>query len=136
MRTSTFIASLIAVGISMHANAQNGKGFPLSNLDRTVDPCENFYQFAAGGWMEKNPIPSTESRWGSFNILAKQKRRKIRVILEEVSKLKSDKGSPEQLVGDFYAAAMDTNTLEKLGAKPPPGCSGKNQRPTKSKTIS
>jgi putative endopeptidase len=118
MHKSTLFASLFAVGMSMQTAAQDGKGFPLSNLDRTVDPCDNFYQFAAGGWMEKNPIPSTESRWGSFNILAKQNDEKIRIILEEVSKLKSDKGSPEQLVGDFYAAAMDTITLEKLGAKP------------------
>lgn len=98
--------------------AQKPAGFPLSNLDPKADPCTNFYQYAAGGWMNNNPMPATESRWGSFNMLAKSNDVKIRAILDAASIKKSAKGTPEQLVGDMYAAALDTAALDKLGAKP------------------
>ncbi len=103
---------------SQGLRAQGQEGFPLSNLDTNANPCVNFYQYAAGGWMQNNPMPETESRWGSFNILAKQNDVKIKVILEEAAKTPGLKGSQAQLVGDFYSSALDTLTLNKLGVKP------------------
>lgn len=84
-------------------------------LDPAVSPCDNFYQFAAGGWMKANPMPETESRWGSFNVLAKQNDAKIKLILDGLVQAKTPaaKGSTEQLVGDFYRSALDTQALEK-----------------------
>jgi len=102
-------------------NAQElGSGIPKENLDLSTTPCENFYQYAAGGWMKANPMPETESRWGSFNKLAKQNDEKIKVILDRLAKGSSPvaKGSSEQLVGDFYRSALDTAALERLGTKP------------------
>ena len=95
-------------------------GITPSNLDLSTSPCENFYQYAAGGWMKANPMPETESRWGSFNKLAKQNDEKIKVILDKLAKRSSPvaKGSPGQLVGDFYRSALDTATLDRLGIKP------------------
>ena len=103
--------------LSVQLQAQTS-GFPLTNLDPTADPCTNFYQYAAGGWMKTNPMPATESRWGSFNMLAKANDVKIRAILDAAAVSKAAKGTPEQLVGDMYMAALDTATLDKLGAKP------------------
>jgi putative endopeptidase len=104
--------------VSQFIQGQDQEGFPLSNLDKNADPCTNFYQFAAAGWMQNNPMPETESRWGSFNILAKQNDVKIKLILEGAAKTPGLKGSQTQLVGDFYSSALDTNTLNKLAAKP------------------
>ncbi len=115
-KNSLFLGIALLLGVEVQA--QSPAGFPLSNLDPSADPCTNFYQYAAGGWMKNNPMPSTESRWGSFNMLAKANDLKIRAILEGAAAKKAPKGSAEQLVGDMYAAALDTSTLDKLGAKP------------------
>ncbi len=93
-------------------------GYDKSLMDTSASPCENFYQYAAGGWLAANPIPSTESRWGTFNVLDKQNNSKIRKLLEDPLKEKPTKGSPEQLTRDFYQSAMDSSTREKLGVTP------------------
>lgn len=106
-------------GISKKKTTMNDNGFDIENLDKSVDPCDNFYRFAAGGWMEKNPIPDTESRWGSFSILFEENNEKLKGILEGLAE-KSDykKGSDEQLLSDYYATAMDSLKAEELGITP------------------
>ncbi len=94
--------------------------FDVADMDTTVKPCNDFDQFANGIWKEKNPVPSTESRWGAFNILAKENLEvKVKSIIDTLMVGKeAAKGSTPQLVGDFYHSYMDTTTLEQLGATP------------------
>jgi putative endopeptidase len=92
--------------------------FPLSNLDTTVSPCEDFYQYAIGGWLKANPIPSTESRWSSFNVVRDSNNAKLKKILLEFSSGSYGKGSIEQQIGDFYKSAMDSTKIEELGMQP------------------
>jgi putative endopeptidase len=96
------------------------RGYNRSLLDTTVLPCENFYRYAAGGWLEKNPIPGTESRWGVFNVLAKENDVKLKDILEELQQSEENysKGSYEQITRDFYRSAIDTITIAQRGAEP------------------
>jgi putative endopeptidase len=96
----------------------NFEAFSLSNLDTTANPCENFYQYSIGGWLKENPIPSTESRWSSFNVVNDSNNFKLRTILEEFAKTESTKGSMEQQLGDFYSTALDSNLSDQLGLKP------------------
>lgn len=93
------------------------RGYNSNYLDKSTDPCSDFYQYAIGGWIKNNPMPATESRWGSFNILNKQNEEKIKSILDGLvwRKIKFPKGSTEQLVRDLYVSAMDTITMEKAG---------------------
>jgi len=94
-------------------------GFELSNLDTTVAPCDNFYQYAIGGWLKDNPIPSTESRWSSFNVVTEGNNTRLRAILDEYSALTdAKKGSKEQQIGDLYKSAMDSTKQNELGAQP------------------
>lgn len=105
--------------LSTNLIAQTNRGFDLSNLDKSADPTKNFYQFAVGGWVKNNPIPDDQVRWGSFTILAEDNNKILRQIIEEAAANQNwKKGSAKQKIGDFYAVAMDSVKIEKLGYKP------------------
>jgi putative endopeptidase len=93
-------------------------GFEMTNLDKTCKPCDDFYQFAMGGWMKANPIPPEYSTYGSFTRLADQNQQNLRQILEEAAKAKSTPGTNEQKIGDYYASCMDTAVIDADGTKP------------------
>jgi predicted metalloendopeptidase len=96
-----------------------GHGFDVANLDRTCKPCEDFYQFAVGGWLKSNPIPPEYPEWGSFITLADRNQQALRGILEAAAKnTAANPGSSEQKIGDFYASCMDTAAVEAQGLKP------------------
>lgn len=92
--------------------------FDISQIDSAFSPCEDFEQFAAGNWLKNNPVPESESRWGSFNVLHDQNELQLKTIVEEASLAKAKKGTNMQLVGDFYTSALDSTTINKLGYEP------------------
>jgi putative endopeptidase len=93
-------------------------GFATSNLDKTCKPCDDFYQFAMGGWIKNNPIPPEYPRWGTFAELAEKNQTAMRQILDTAMSAKAAAGSNEQKIGDFYASCMDTASIETAGMKP------------------
>jgi putative endopeptidase len=96
-----------------------GQQIDAANFDRSVAPCDNFFQFADGGWIKANPIPAAYSRWGTFNILQEHNQDVLRGILEDAAKDRSSKlGSNWQKIGDFYATCMDEDQIEAAGVKP------------------
>lgn len=96
------------------------KGYNKANLDKSAEPCQDFYTYAIGGWQKANPIPSTESRWSVFNILSKQNEERVEKILDDLLKSKENyaKGTVEQQVRDFYQSLMDTLSRDQFGTKP------------------
>ena len=88
------------------------------NMDLSVKPGDDFFEYADGNWVKNNPIPAKETRWGSFGILNQENTDRLLGLLTEVSSTTHAKGSLEQRVGDFYASAMDSVTIEKLGYDP------------------
>jgi putative endopeptidase len=70
------------------------------DMDGTIDPKVDFYHFANGTWVKNNPVPSTESRWSSFNILQDNNNRKLREILEKCAAKNNTKGDYHQIIGD------------------------------------
>jgi endothelin-converting enzyme/putative endopeptidase len=109
------VGLMLALGAGAVEPAKGG--FSVSSLDTRANPCEDFFQYSCGGWIEANPIPSDEPRWGTFNALADRNREIVKAILEEA--VASAKPTKEQaLIGGFYGACMDETALETKGGAP------------------
>jgi putative endopeptidase len=102
---------------STDSSAQHG--YALSNMDRSVSPCTNFFQFADGGWLAKNSIPAAYSSWGIDTVVENENEATLHAILEHAATdRRAANGSAEQKIGDFYASCMDTAAIDAAGAKP------------------
>ncbi len=119
------IIGVLAVGLasvglqgSPKAADQPSWGFDTANLDKTCKPCDDFYQFAMGGWMKANPIPPEYAIWGSFSQLADRNQKSLREILEAARSGKAPAGSNEQKISDFYASCMDGTSIDAAESKP------------------
>lgn len=113
------IAVLCAVlALSISTFGQN-TGFDVARMDRSAEACQDFFQFANGSWVRETKIPDSESRWGSFNILAENNREILKEVLEQASSQTSAaKGSDTQLTGDFYQSCIAEDAIERAGARP------------------
>ena len=110
--------SATAVAADRPATTKSPGASDVSALDRSVDPCVDFYQFACGGWRKANPIPADQTRWGRFNELAERNREELHRILEAVKDPAKARSPIEARVGDYYEACMDEATIEGQGGKP------------------
>ena len=109
----------LAVGAPAGGPSADAKVLDLANLDPTCKACDDFYQFATGGWIKKNPIPAGHASWGGFAELADQNRAVLTSILEDAAKVtNAPAGSDTQKIGSFYRACMDEAGIEKAGTAP------------------
>ena len=105
--------------MTMAARAASGhKGVELGDLNRTVDACTDFYEFANGTWRAENPIPESMPQWSRRVAAREANRQRVQSVLEEVSEKKDwPPGSVEQVVGDYYASCMDEAGVDAAGAR-------------------
>jgi len=114
-----YFAALGIVAAGFSANAQTKKFIDPANMDLSVKPGDDFYTYASGTWVKNNPVPAKETRWGSFNELRDFNINAVKSLVEDAAADKSaPAGSVKRRVGDFYTAAMDSVTIEKLGYTP------------------
>lgn len=117
-----FASAILLVSCNTSINKKEGKIVRLldpENLDRSISPRENFFLFANGNWLKKNPIPDNESRWGSLNILEENNYEVQHELLEHAAiNAISSTDSAIQKVGNFYYSGMDTQSIEKIGLQP------------------
>ena len=88
------------------------------NIDTTVNPAADFFDFANGGWIKQNPIPEEQSSWGIGNLVMEENLKRLRIISEQAASIKDKKGSSNQMIGDFWKTAMDSAKIEKDGLAP------------------
>jgi putative endopeptidase len=89
----------------------------LADMDRTADPCVDFYQYVCGGWMKNNPIPPDQPGWDIYAKLTEENRQLLWGILEEDAKL-AHRTPTQQKIGDYYAACMNTDAVNARGLAP------------------
>ena len=93
-------------------------GLDVNSMDKTANPCEDFYQYTCGGWMKNNPIPADQPRWSVYGKLTQDNQRYLWGILDTLAKNTKGRNPQQQKIGDYFAACMDEGAVEKLGAKP------------------
>lgn len=116
---SAVVCSFVLAGLAF-AQSRDGElhsGVDLSAIDRTADPCNNFYQYACGNWLKNNPIPADESSWSRFDELYQRNQVVLRGILED-SERHQDRSPIDQKIGGFYESCMDEAAIEKRGTTP------------------
>ncbi len=92
------------------------RSFDTAAIDKSADPCTDFFQYACGNWVKNNPIPSDQVRWGTFSILAERNRY---LLWQELDAAAKDPKTPlQKQFGDYYAACMNTDLVEKKGLTP------------------
>lgn len=124
MNTKHVVFCALAVAATACAPKQateqkpNAGGLVLENLDTTVLPQNDFYQYACGGWMKLNPLTNEYGRFGSFDKLAEDNREQLNGLISDIAATKNTYGSIEQKIGDLYNLVMDSARLNNEGIEP------------------
>jgi len=113
------LSGLATLAFGQAASAPPARGIQVSDMDRSVEPCTDFYEYANGGWRAANPIPSSLPRWSRRWQAGESSKDRLKLILDEAAAAPSpEKGSTEQLIGDFYGACMDMRLRNAAGVGP------------------
>ena len=117
------LSSLVLLALSAAVPACCQHSLPdavlnVADMDRSADPCVDFYAYSCGGWIKNNPIPPDQASWSTYGKLQDGNRAQLREILEKASQANGARDASTQKIGDYYASCMDEAAIEKLGAKP------------------
>src|SRR5947209_7298858 len=102
---------------SAHA-AQTAEGFSVDNIDKMVDPCTDFYQYACGNWLKTAEIPADQPEWVSFIEIDERNKATLRKILEQAAVENPGRSAVEQKIGDYYSSCMDEKAVDAKGFDP------------------
>src|SRR5438270_14005075 len=101
---------------AQNAPAPDQPVLDLSSMDKTIDPCVDFYTYSCGSWMKNNPIPPDQSSWSEYGKLQDENLAQLRTILEEAATYTTEIDAATKKIDDYYAACMDESTIENVGA--------------------
>lgn len=113
-----FITMTLITSCNQPEKGNQKETLDVSLIDTTFDPAEDFYHYANNGWLQKYPLPDDESRYGTFDQLAKETSRKVQDLVKGLANQPHEQGTIEQKIGDFYALGMDSATINEQGLEP------------------
>jgi putative endopeptidase len=119
------VVSSVALLISLASGQQTAPvaakhepALDVTSMDRSVDPCVDFFHYSCGGWIKSNPIPPDQSSWDTYSKMQDENRERLRGILEAASSPNSSRNPSEQKIGDYYASCMDETAIDAKGTEP------------------
>ena len=123
MKKSNLLLISLAMTTSMFMSCNGAgdgkaKGVDRANLDETVAPAEDFYQYACGGWMKANPLQPQYSRYGQFDAMAENNKEQLKELIQGLAQQQNPEGSVAQKVNDLYLQGLDSVRLNEEGAAP------------------
>lgn len=118
MKWSSAVGILVLFAGSACVADDGLQGVQLGDMDRKVEPCDDFFAYANGTWRAQNPIPASMPRWSRRWAAGEANKDRLKIILEAAAATKAPKGSIDQLTGDFHASCMDEARIDRLGIEP------------------
>jgi putative endopeptidase len=112
------VLSLASAQQSTPATSKHEPALDVTSMDRTVDPCVDFFKYSCGSWIKNNPIPPDQSSWDTYSKMQDENRARLRDILESAAPPDAKRDVVTQKIGDYYASCMDEQAINAKGAEP------------------
>jgi putative endopeptidase len=109
---------LSLVGNAQQSSTTHTPALDVTAMDRSIDPCVDFFKYSCGGWIKNNPIPPDQSSWDLYSKMEDENKEKLRGILEAASPPDAGRTAVNQKIGDYYASCMDEKAIEDKGIEP------------------
>lgn len=121
-RTALIVLAWLFLTLAAHAQQSSTQkhqpALDVTSMDRSIDPCVDFFAYSCGGWIKKNPIPPDQSSWDTYSKMQDENLARLKEILETASAPDPKRNAVEQKIGDYYAACMDEKAVDVKGAAP------------------
>jgi putative endopeptidase len=120
-RSSVILFLTVVFLVSLGAAQESSKHEPvldINSMDRSIDPCVDFFAYSCGGWIKNNPIPPDQASWDTYSKMEDENRERLRGILEVAAQPDPNRSAVTQKIGDYYASCMDEKAIEAKGAEP------------------
>src|SRR5580658_11366900 len=116
---TAIILTFCAVAFAQESNSSKYEpALDVTSMDRSADPCADFFQYSCGGWIKNNPIPADQSSWDTYAKMQDENRVRLRGILEAAAAPDAKRNAATQKIGDYYSSCTDEKAIEAKGAAP------------------
>ena len=118
MKKTLLLFSILGIIGNYSCTSNKDMALERTNMNTSVQPGNDFYEYANGGWLKNNPLPGEYSRYGAFDKLAEDNQKMVKNLIEDAAAQQNEQGSIDAKVGTFYSTGMDTVTIEQQGITP------------------
>jgi putative endopeptidase len=112
------LVSFLSLANAQQPGAKYTPALDVTSMDRSIDPCVDFFAYSCGGWIKNNPIPADQSSWDTYSKMQDENLGRLRAILEAASVADAKRGAVDQKIGDYYASCTDEKAIDARGAEP------------------